>query len=249
MNKKANELGLTNTHFTTPHGLDDEEHYTTAYELAKLTDYALKNELFSTIVNTKTTTIVINSYSKSINNTNNLLGYVNGVNGVKTGFTNGAGRCIVLSVNRNDWNLIFVVLGCNTSNDRTKDSIKFIDYCYDNYELIDLLEKISNDNKEVKIKINKGKKEEYYARLEADSLIMPVLKNNIDKITFEKMYKNEFLAPVNLGEEVGSLSIKIDENQVSNIKYILDEDINKKDWKDYYYEMLIRIPQYLEKNL
>ena len=54
MNKKAEELGLKNTHFVTPHGLDDNEHYTTAYELAVLTDYALKNEKFAQIVNTKT---------------------------------------------------------------------------------------------------------------------------------------------------------------------------------------------------
>ena len=73
MNEKAEALGLKDTHFTSPHGLDDEEHYTTSYELAKITDYALKNEKFSQIVNTKSTTININGYAKSVNNTNNLL--------------------------------------------------------------------------------------------------------------------------------------------------------------------------------
>jgi len=70
MNKKAQELGLENTHFITPHGLDEEEHFTTAYELAKITDYALNIKKFRTIVNTKTTTIHINGNAKDINNTN-----------------------------------------------------------------------------------------------------------------------------------------------------------------------------------
>ena len=95
MNKKAQELGLTDTNFVTPHGLDNSKHYTTAYELAKLTDYALQNEKFAQIVGTKQTSITINGVPRTISNTNELLGVLNGVVGVKTGFTNGAGRCLV----------------------------------------------------------------------------------------------------------------------------------------------------------
>ena len=80
MNRKVKELGLENSHFVTPHGLDENEHYTTAYELAKITDYALTIEKFANIVNTKSTTININGSPKQINNTNELLGYLNGVN-------------------------------------------------------------------------------------------------------------------------------------------------------------------------
>lgn len=74
MNKKAKELGLSNTNFVTPHGLDDPNHYTTAYELAILTDYALKNEQFKSIVSTKSCTISFNGFSRTISNTNELLG-------------------------------------------------------------------------------------------------------------------------------------------------------------------------------
>jgi D-alanyl-D-alanine carboxypeptidase len=73
MNNKAEELGLTSTHFVTPHGLDNEDHYTTAYELAILADYALQNETFANIVNTKKYTVSINGYSKALSNTNELL--------------------------------------------------------------------------------------------------------------------------------------------------------------------------------
>ena len=100
MNKKASELNLTNTHFVTPHGLDQDEHYTTAYELALLTNYALNNKTFSQIVGTKTFTITINGYPKELLNTNELLGNFDGVYGVKTGFTNGANRCLVTACER-----------------------------------------------------------------------------------------------------------------------------------------------------
>lgn len=120
MNKKAEELRLKDTHFITPHGLDQDEHYTTAYELAKITDYALDNKKFAQIVNTKEITIHINGNQKSINNTNELLGNLNGVDGVKTGFTNGAGRCLVTSTTRNGHKIICVVLGADTKKIRTR---------------------------------------------------------------------------------------------------------------------------------
>ncbi len=112
MNKKAEELHLTHTHFVTPHGLDDENHYTTAYELAILTDYALKNNVFKKIVGTKSTTINVSGISRNISNTNELLGNLNGVYGVKTGFTFEAGRCLVSSCIRDNMDIIVVVLRC-----------------------------------------------------------------------------------------------------------------------------------------
>lgn len=112
MNEKAKELNLNNTNFVTPHGLDADGHYTTALDLAVLSDYALNNETFNTIVGTKTTTIDINSSLRDINNTNELLGVLNGVYGIKTGFTNGANRCLVTACKRNDMDLICIVLRC-----------------------------------------------------------------------------------------------------------------------------------------
>ncbi|MDE5830852.1 MAG: hypothetical protein K2H53_04220 [Clostridia bacterium] len=77
MNEKARELGLTDTHFVTPHGLDEENHYTTAYELAKITDYALGIRKFEEIVRTKSYTVNIDGNFKNISNTNELLGSLN----------------------------------------------------------------------------------------------------------------------------------------------------------------------------
>ena len=90
MNKKAQELNLKHTHFITPHGLDEEGHYTTGYELALIADYALNIEKIAKVVSTKVHNVNINGNIKTITNTNELLGYLDGVNGIKTGFTNGA---------------------------------------------------------------------------------------------------------------------------------------------------------------
>ena len=189
MNKKAKELNLKHTHFITPHGLDEEGHYTTAYELALMADYALDITKFSEVVSTKVHNVNINGHIKTITNTNELLGYLNGVNGVKTGFTNGAGRCLVTSITRNGFNVITVVLGADTKKIRTKDSISLIEYIYKNYELIDL-EKLINKEFEDwqkinlhRITINKG--ENKNLEVELDNLqytLYPVKKEEINNV-------------------------------------------------------------------
>lgn len=142
MNNKAKELNLENTNFVTPNGLDDENHYTTAYDLAILTDYALKNETFRKIVSTKTCTITINNSARTISNTNELLGNTEGVYGVKTGFTFNAGRCLVSSCKRGTMDIIIVVLGANTKKIRTIDSLNIINYIFKNFSYIDVSQTI-----------------------------------------------------------------------------------------------------------
>ena len=129
---------MKNTHFCTPHGLDNDDHYTTAFELALLSNYALRNKVFADVVNTLNYTVFINGVPKSIHNTNELLGNVDGVYGIKTGFTNGANRCLVSCCKRNNLDIICVVLGADTKNFRTSDSIKLIDFTFQNFELVNL---------------------------------------------------------------------------------------------------------------
>ena len=144
MNEKAKLLGLSSTHFVTPHGLDEDEHYTTAYELAILSNYAMNNEIFARIVGTKNYTITINGYPKALTNTNELLGALNGVYGIKTGFTNGANRCLVTCCKRGEMDIICVVLGADSKKYRTSDSIKLIEYAFHNFTYVDI-KKILSD--------------------------------------------------------------------------------------------------------
>ena len=239
MNEKAIELGLTNTHFVTPHGLDDANHYTTALELAKLTDYAMDNETFAKIVGTKSTTIYINNQSRQINNTNELLGVLNGVVGVKTGFTNNAGRCLVTETKRNNMDIITIVLGADTKKDRTKDSVNLIEYTFSKYKMYNLEEQIIEEfNKwkninEKRILIIKGKTSNPKLALGAtEKATIPICDN--DKIEYSINALTEVEAPVEQWNVMGKLTVKINGEILENIDIVNVNEVQKRDWKDYF---------------
>lgn len=241
MNKKAKEIGLENTHFVTPHGLDDPEHYTTAYELAKLADYALKNDKFAKIVNTKNYTVTINGYPKVISNTNELLGCLDGVNGVKTGFTNNAGRCLVTSVNRNNFEIITVVLQADTKKFRTSDSIKIIEYVYNNYQYVNIKEMVDekfnnwcliNKNRIIINKSQSDNLELYISKLEND--IIPLKKDEIDNINIEINSLYYFDAPVAKDTVFGNLKVMLGDEVIDIVEIKNSNIINKKNVWDYF---------------
>lgn len=250
MNKKAEELKLTNTHFVTPHGLDNSEHYTTAYELAKLTDYAMQNEKFANIVGTKTTTIYINNQARQITNTNELLGVLNGVVGVKTGFTNNAGRCLVTETKRNDMDIITVVLGADTKKFRTKDSIKLIEYTFSNYEMVNVQEKIIEEFKnwkninEKRINVIQGEKK--YLNLSLGEIkvhTIPIKKDEIDNIQYEINTITSIEAPVEQWQKIGNIVVKMNNNIIEEVEIINLERIERKNWLDYFEYLLKKITE------
>lgn len=245
MNSKASILGLENTHFVTPHGLDEDLHYTTAYELAYLADYALQNEKFAEIVGTKTYTVIINNTPRLLSNTNELLGNINGVYGVKTGFTNGANRCLVSSAKRGDLDIICVVLGADTKKDRTRDSIKLIEYAFQNFEVFNMKEKVEEEFNnwkninEKRILINKGVESNPKLILESMPYeriaIKKWEKENI-KISIENNFY--FEAPLEEKVSVGTLECKITENEQFKVKILNKEKIEKKNVLNYFVELL-----------
>ena len=131
MNQKAQQLGLSNTHFVTPSGLDDntDEHYSTAQDMAKLTRYAMHNSTFREICSAKKVKLCFGDppYERWLYNTNKLLSSCHGVIGVKTGFTDKAGRCLVSCCERNGARLICVTLG--DRND-WRDHSMLYDHCF-----------------------------------------------------------------------------------------------------------------------
>ncbi len=137
MNQKAAALGLKDTHFVNPHGLDAPEHYTTAYELAVITQAAMSHELFRTIVSTRQKTIPHHAEEgvRWLINHNKLLRSYDGVIGVKTGFTKKSGRCLVSAAQRDGTTLIAVTI--NAPND-WQDHTKLLDYGFSLYEPVSL---------------------------------------------------------------------------------------------------------------
>ena len=254
MNKKAEELGLKNTNFVTPHGLDSEEHYTTAYELAILTDFALKNDIFKEIVTTRECTISVNGISRRISNTNELLGYLNGVYGVKTGFTNGAGRCLVTSIKREDLDIICVVLGADTKKIRTTDSIKLIEYTFLNFENIDVRRMIEEEfdiwkkiNKR-RINIKKGISDVIDFKLEEYNIERYPIKNNTqDMIIINTNVDFNLIAPIKNNTPIGEVIVIYNDNIILRIGILTSEEVKKKGILDYIIEISKGYTNCLEK--
>lgn len=135
MNERAEELGLVNTHFINPHGISDEEHYTTAYELGILAAHAMQNELFAKVCATKNYTFAGEGITRSLTNHNRMLFSYPGAIGVKTGFTKATGRCLVTAAERDGVRLIAVTLD---ASDDWNDHRAMLDHGFSLLEAVTL---------------------------------------------------------------------------------------------------------------
>ena len=256
MNAKALELGLTNTHFETPHGLDSNEHYTTAYELALLSNYALNNPTFAKIVGTKNYTITINGSPKALSNTNELLGNMEGVYGIKTGFTNGANRCLVTACKRNNIDIICVVLGADTKKFRTIDSIKLINYVFNNFVVYDLesfvnknFEDWKKDNLNTFI-INKGLSQDVLLNIENLYISkVPIRKDLINSFEMKVECQKYFKAPVKGNSSIGNIVISTSGKEIAKCNISIMNNIDKKNSPYYFIYLLKNISSIIQRNL
>jgi len=165
MNERAKELNALNTHFTNPSGLPDDNHYTTVEDLCNIARAAMKNQTFAEIVGTQSYTGQYRSYT----NKNKLLRTLEGANGVKTGYTTKAGRCLVSSVKRGDMQVICVVLNCYDMYERSSD---ILETCFNSYEVKTLSKdriftykgKCYSAQEDVKILLKKGESINYFVR-------------------------------------------------------------------------------------
>ncbi len=249
MNEKAKSLGLSNTHFVTPHGLDEDEHYTTAYELALLSNYAMNNEIFAKIVGTKNYTITINGYPKNLTNTNELLGVLNGVYGIKTGFTNGANRCLVTCCKRGDMDIICVVLGADTKKFRTTDSIKLIEYAFQNFTYVNIEEIISNHfeiwKKENLSNITVMKGVSNYLNLAFEKVPYPSIPVRSDLVNCFQVYINyesNLNAPITKGTSIGKITLELEGKTMYSGNIFVNTDIEHKNIFDYLYDFCKNFP-------
>lgn len=253
MNSKAVSLGLSSTHFVTPHGLDDDNHYTTAYELALITNYALKNETFAKFVKTKTYTISINNHPKTLSNTNELLGNLDGVYGVKTGFTNGANRCLVTAVKRNNMDIICIVLGADTKKDRTKDSINLINYSFNNFKMVNIKEKITNEFINWKICNSSNFRVKKGISGSVDIIIQdipydffPIKCNQTDDMSIYIYCNTELTAPLPSSSTLGYLAVSVNNQTVLTLNLYNSNSIALKSPTKFFNGFLENYSYYLE---
>lgn len=253
MNAKCQSLGLTSTHFVTPHGLDNDEHFTTAYELAIITNYALQNETFRTLVGTKNYTVSINGNFKNLSNTNELLGNLSGVYGVKTGFTNCANRCLVTSIKRDNMDLICIVLGADTKKDRTKDSVSLIEYAFKNFEMVNIREKILTEFDNWKLcnsssfTVKKGITNNVDIVLnDLPFDFFPVNCNHINNVSIYIYCDTTFEAPLKSNSSIGYLTVSVDNKTILTLNIYNTADIPKKNYNDFWNDLIKSYTYHLE---
>ncbi|RBP45583.1 D-alanyl-D-alanine carboxypeptidase family protein [Garciella nitratireducens] len=223
MNRKAEEIGANNTHFMNPHGLHDKQHYTTAHDLAKITAYAMKNETFKKIISTKNKTISWENHewNRSLTNKNKMLWNYQGGNGVKTGYTTDAGKCFVSSAFRNNIQLIAVVL---KSNDIWKDATALLDYGFDHYKPYKV---ISKEDYLKSISVIEGTKDRIRTYSKKD-VIIPIRKEEKDKIQVKIVLPEEIQAPVMREQIVGKLEVYVNNEKIDSTDIYVKDSIQKK---------------------
>lgn len=221
MNDKAKALGLKNTSFVTPSGLDDPNHYTTAYDLALLTFHALKNQAFSAACSSKSATLYYGNppYKRSLTNHNKLLESYEGLIGVKTGYTKKSGRCLVTAAKRDGVLIIAVTLN---APDDWNDHKKMLDLGFEksvlvsfpNNDIDDILPIISGDCDSVRIR--------------CESVEFTTLLSSARNIETKILLPTFEYAPLAAGETVGRIEYYVNGKLITSANIYSVADVNIK---------------------
>lgn len=221
MNQKAKELGLTSTSFSNPHGLDDENHYTTPYELAKIAQYAMKNPVFRKIASTYKKTIPSGEDgTRVLINHNKLLKTYVGTVGIKTGFTKKSGRCLVSCAQRNGVEIVCVTLN---APDDWNDHKAMLDYGFNQYEAITLA---SPGDFNVSFSVQNG--ETSNVSCSNKETLSLTLKSGYGDISTRCVPNKALSAPVKAGDIVGKIIFTYNEKEIAYLNLYANENINKK---------------------
>lgn len=222
MNEKAIELGAYNTNFITPHGLDAADHYTTAEDLAKITAYAMRNSVFSKIASTKIVNEgVSGKFTRAYSNINKFLYKFDSADGVKTGFTGRAGKCLVASVKHNNGRFISVVFN---STDRWSDAAKMIQLANDKYKYIKVCSKGTLKNK---LRVYGGNIK-YVNGLIDEDLYIPVLKNDSENVEIQTFMPSTLFSPIYKNEVIGNLVLFINDKIIAKYPIRCNLDVKRK---------------------
>ena len=217
MNKKTEEIGLNNTHFKNPSGLEDKEHYTTALDLALTARRAMSIPAIREIVGTQKYQTKTDNTDKVLyfSNHNKMLKMYEGATGVKTGFTRAAGRCLVSSAKRDGMEFIAVTL-CDPND--WKDHTEMLDYAFSKYYPKRIVEK----GMTVKTAKIGGEK---YAMTAAEDFVIPLRESGGNTIDVISHISQDLAAPINAGEKVGYLEIRYDGKTVGSVDVVSESDI------------------------
>lgn len=222
MNEKAKELGMENTHFMNTNGLDEDDHYSSARDVAIMSRELMKHE---TIFNyTSIWMDTLRGGKFQLANTNKLIRFYDGANGLKTGSTSKALCCLSAAAKRNDMQLIAVVLGAPTSAERFASAKSLLDYGFANYAVNT---QITAGDEVQKIAVEKGVDKEVGV-VAGDSCSTLVKKGQEDNITKEIKIDETITAPIEVGQKIGTMTISRDGEVIADIDLNASSAVEKK---------------------
>ena len=224
MNEKAKKLGMNNTNFINCTGLDAEGHYSTAHDVAIMSCELIKHELIK-----QYTTVWMDSLrggESELVNTNKLVRFYEGTTGLKTGTTSTAGYCLSASAMRDGTELVAVVMGSESSNDRFESAKKLLNYGFANFALTEIHPEKTDA---FSVEIDDGEKKKFAAL--ADGFLKLLLKKNEGgEIKQEINLKEDIKAPVRQGDKVGSIDVFLGEELIGSIDITAAENVGKMNY-------------------
>ncbi len=227
---KAKEIGAKNSNFANPHGLDNEKHYSTAYDIALIAKYAIQNKYINEVVGTSSVTVLFDKANKTFSNTNKLLRTYSLADGMKTGFTNGANRCLLASGTKGDTRIISVILGAETTDRRFDEGKQLLDYALQNYKVEDI-SKIMNWY--INIPIYKGK-DKYYSKYISKEMKVAITNEEKKELYINQRLIPVIVAPMQKGNVIGNIDVMIGNETLYTEMVYLDKNIDKSGIKDYF---------------
>lgn len=230
MNDKAKELGLKNTNFVNPTGLDEENHYSSAYDLGLIAIELLKHEQILEFSSVYEDYLRVDTPNKFwLVNTNKLIRFYDGADGLKTGFTDNAGYTMAVTAKRNDMRLLAVVLGEDVSKVRNAETTALLDYGFNLYK-IDVIKK--QGDVITSISLDKGDKKSIDVVLGKDITVLSKKSETGDKNYTEKVSLNEIQLPIEKNQEVGTIEIFSGKQKIGSYPLVASDGVAKKSfWK------------------
>lgn len=235
MNNRVKELGLTDTNFKNPHGLDEANHYSSAYDMAMIAKELVKHEKILEF------TSIYEDYLRKgtskefwLVNTNKLVRFYNGVDGLKTGYTTEAGYCLTSTAKKNDMRLISVVMGESSNGLRNTETQAMLDYGFAQYKSTELVKK---GDPVTEVEIEKARNQKVTIVTKDNASILSKKTEKLGEITYETDL-NKIKAPVKSGDKIGILKVKEDGKVIKKVDLTVKENVEEANLIELYLRYL-----------
>ena len=234
MNQKAKEIGAHSTNFVNPNGLSEENHYTTAYDIALITKAAAANQTLRKIIGTQTRKWEGMDWQSQLSNLNELLWNYEGIVGGKTGYTSDSGHCLTAVAKRDGLELISVILGCTSRQAMWKDSTTILNYGFENFHKL----KLVTANEKI-LTLNLAEDE---VPILAKEEIKYLTNKNLNHLPSQSIAINNIELPLTKGDEIGTITFELDGEILKKTSLIAGQDVAKPiTWVDIYLRVTLAL--------